>query len=361
MSAEPVADGTARPDSGGAPPVFVVSTGRCGSTLLTNMLRLNAEILSLSEFFGMLLTGPFPPGELTGPDYWALLSTPHPFVTMAYRAGAPIEEFLYSPGPGSRFAAQTGIPPILVTPLPHLTDEPQRLFDEIGPFTQALPPAPAATQHRRLFGWLRQRMGAKVWVERSGFSLRYLAQLMDLFPDARFVHLYRDGRECAYSMSRSGAFRLGTVWLRLHEALGVNPYLEDVPASVTVPESLIPLMPGSFDPAAFEAIDLPVEDFGRIWSDQVLTGLDALEQLPAERLLEVSYEYLVADTRGTLARLAAFIGVEASAPWIESASGLVSSRAPRWRALPEADREKLVLACDKAMSRLYPGYARAVS
>jgi hypothetical protein len=33
------------------PGVIVVSTGRCGSTMLSNMLRLNPEILSLSEFF----------------------------------------------------------------------------------------------------------------------------------------------------------------------------------------------------------------------------------------------------------------------------------------------------------------------
>jgi hypothetical protein len=33
------------------PGVFVVSTGRCGSTMLSNMLRLNPGILSLSEFF----------------------------------------------------------------------------------------------------------------------------------------------------------------------------------------------------------------------------------------------------------------------------------------------------------------------
>jgi hypothetical protein len=40
------------------PGTFVVSTGRCGSTMLTNMLRLNPDILSLSEFFSLLLPDP---------------------------------------------------------------------------------------------------------------------------------------------------------------------------------------------------------------------------------------------------------------------------------------------------------------
>jgi Sulfotransferase family len=337
-------------------PVFAVSTGRCGSTLLSNMLRLHPGILSLSEFFGMLLSGPFPPGELTGDDYWRLLSTPHEFVTMAYRAGAPIEEFLYQPGPDARFNATTGIPPILVTSLPHLTDQPQQLYDDIETFARRLDPADAATQHRRLFDWLAGRRSADIWIERSGFSLRYLPDLIRLFPDARFIHLYRDGRECAYSMSRSGAFRLGIAWLRLEEALGVNPYLHEVPPSATVPADLAPLMPGAFDLAAFEAIKLPVEDFGHTWADEIVNGLDVLEQLPAGQLLQFSYEQLITDPGGALGQLTEFTGLgNAPADWIERASGLVSKRPQQWLVLPEEEREKLDAICRPAMARLYPG------
>ena len=32
-------------------PVFTVSTGRCGSTLLSEMVRLNPRVLSAPEFF----------------------------------------------------------------------------------------------------------------------------------------------------------------------------------------------------------------------------------------------------------------------------------------------------------------------
>ena len=104
---------TARPD------VFVVSTGRCGSTMLSNMLRLNPEILSLSEFFSLLMPDPFPAGELDAAAYWRLLSEPWVFFRHLYRLGLRVPEFLYVPGPGSRFTAATGIPPILVTALPH--------------------------------------------------------------------------------------------------------------------------------------------------------------------------------------------------------------------------------------------------
>lgn len=343
----------AEPGSQTFSPVFAVSTGRCGSTLLSDMLRLNDRVLSLSEFFGLLLSGPFPEGEITAQRYWELLSTPHPFVSSAYRVGAPIEEFLYRPGPGRRFDASTGIPPVLVTALPHLSDDPETLYAAVEEFVATLEPAGIAEQHRRLFDWLAVRFGARVWVERSGFSLRHVPQLVELFPDARFIHLYRDGRESAYSMSRSGAFRLGAVYGRLQQALGVNPYLQEVPEDVTVPPELVPLMPATFDLAAFEAVELPAEEFGRLWSEQIVTGLDGLRQVPAGRVFQIGYEQLTEQTAATLARIADFIGpVDCPPDWIDAAAALVSHRPSGWRSLPEAEREKLDLACRDAMELL---------
>jgi hypothetical protein len=134
------------------PGVFVVSTGRCGSTMLSNMLRLNPDVLSLSEFLSLLMPDPLPPGEMDAAAYWRLLSEPWTFFRHAYRLGLRVPEFLYRPGPGSRFTPATGIPPILTTALPHLSGDPERLYDEVEAFVAGLSPAPAAVQHRRLFG-----------------------------------------------------------------------------------------------------------------------------------------------------------------------------------------------------------------
>jgi hypothetical protein len=51
----------------------------------------------------------------------------------------------------------------------------------------------------------------------------YTGQLSDAFGDARFVHLYRDGRECAYSFSRHPLYRLGAVEAMLYSRLGISP------------------------------------------------------------------------------------------------------------------------------------------
>src|SRR5258708_7822124 len=113
------------------PGVFVVSSGRCGSTMLSNMLRLNPGILSLSEFFSLLMPGPLPAGGLDAAAGWGLLSEPWVFFRRLSRLGPRVREFLYVPGPGSGFTAAAGIPPVLVTALPHLSGDPEGLYDDV--------------------------------------------------------------------------------------------------------------------------------------------------------------------------------------------------------------------------------------
>jgi len=335
------------------PGVFVVSTGRCGSTMLSNMLRLNPEILSLSEFFSLLMPDPFPAGELDAAAYWRLLSEPWVFFRHAYGLGLRVPEFLYVPGPGSRFTPATGIPPILTTALPHLSDDPEGLYDEVESFVAGLAPGSAAAQHRCLFGWLCDRLGARAWIERSGSSLLYMSQLTDLFGDAKFVHLYRDGRECAYSFSRHPLYRLGTVSAMLGARLGMSPYMGDEKPPEQVPPDLRPFMPETFDHEAFERFEVPVAQAGQFWSDMIMPALDVLATLPAERVLQLSYEDLAAEPRQALLRLVRFAGLPETDPgWLDRAAQLVEPRSSRWPALPQDQIDEVTQVCEPAMRRL---------
>jgi hypothetical protein len=336
------------------PGVFVVSTGRCGSTMLSSMLRLNPDLLSLSEFFSLLMPDPLPPGELDAAAYWRLLSEPWMFFRHAYQLGLRVPEFLYLPGPGSRFTPVTGIPPILVTALPHLSDDPEGLYDEIAAFVAGVTPASAAVQHRRLFGWLCDRLGARAWVERSGSSLLYMSQLADAFRDVKFVHLYRDGRECAYSFSRHPLYRLGAVDRMLHSRLGMSPYLADDGPPARVPPDLRPFMPETFDRAVFERFEMPVVEAGQFWSDMITPALDVLGSLPAGRVLQLSYEDLVTEPRQALLRIARFAGLRGQdAAWLDRAVRLLDPRPPRWTTLPQQQISELARVCEPAMRRLY--------
>lgn len=221
-------------------------------------------------------------------------------------------------------------------------------------FVAGLTPASAAVQHRRLFGWLCDRIGVRAWVERSGSSLLYLSQLANLFRDAKFVHLYRDGRECAYSFSRHPLYRLAAVETMLDRRLGMSPYMADDKPPEQVPPDLRPFMPETFDREAFARFEIPVTDAGRFWSDMIIPALDVLASLPTERVLQVSYESLVTQPRQTLLQLARFADLPDTHPgWLDRAIQLAEPRSPRWTTLPQEQINDLTRVCEPAMRRLY--------
>lgn len=323
----------------GSPPssLIVVCTGRCGSTLLSNMVRLHPEVLSLSELFVLLGPRAFEPGLVTGERFWEILSVPDQYHTMMLRGGLGFKEWLYQPAPGRRYTAETGVPPIVFVTLPHLTDEPEALFDELAEWVPSLEPRPIGEQFARLFGWLCRRFGRTVWMERSGTSLGWVSSVAALFPEARIVHLHRDGRECAVSMSLHNGFKL--------LALVRGGW---VPDGVAWP----PSAERPFDIGAFDRARPPAWMLGGAWSDMVVEGSRQLMELEPGRVSTMRYEALVADPADELRRLVRLCGWAEDEEWVSRASALVVPQEPRWVRLPEAERTALVEACAPGMALL---------
>lgn len=341
---------------GPRPPVFVVSSGRCGSTLVSNMLRLHPDILSLSEFLIMLMPGAFAGGfaPIHGPQFWALLSTPRKRMSLMYKLGIVFDEVLYRPGPGRRFTTETGVPPILLTALPHLTDEPEALYDEIHDFVIAQGAHTVGQHYLLLFDWLRQRFDRKVWVERSGSILANLGDLMANFPDARYVHLYRDGRECAISMASHSAFRLSMITGELASHIGIDPFNTDEPPNGEVPPELRMLMPDSFDVGEFWNHQVSLASLGNSWTIQETNGIGMLAQVPPGRVLQLRYEDLVARPQNELTNLMRFLGLpEPTDEYLRSAAAIVKVKPPKWPQLPDEERRQLDVSCRFAMGLLY--------
>ncbi|TMD09980.1 MAG: sulfotransferase [Chloroflexi bacterium] len=327
-------------------PVVVVGTGRCGSTLISSILRLHQAVLSLSEFFVSLSPSAFPSHPVDAASFWSILSTPRLKPIVMMRNGLTIDEFLYRPGPHTRFNTETGIPAICLTTLPHLTDDPDGLYEEIEVFVQAMRTNIVGEQYRQLFEWLKRRFGRTIWVERSGGSLRFVADLLTTFPEAQFVHIARDGRECALSMSRHHAFRLAVITAELRRWLGVDPYHSPVrPEGVKLPPDLDALCPERFDVDVYHNYTIPIEHFGVLWSTQMITGLRHLARVVPHRVLTIRYEDLIASPREELRRLQEFVGFDADEAWLDRASGLVRRNPLHWPELPEPDRARLELAC----------------
>jgi putative sulfotransferase len=199
-------------------------------------------------------------GDVTASSnrFWEIIGTPYRKQNLMLRQGVAMKEVLYPCAPTSRFNAQKGVPAILQTTLPHLTQDHDRLFDEIRRFVLSRESVHIEEHYSGLFTWLQERFQRRVWVERSGSSLRIVGRLSHLFPEARFVHIVRDGRDCGLSMSRHLGFRMVLLAFLLTEILGCDPF-ENTDRSGTkdLPDDLYPLLPEHFDPQAFLEYEPP--------------------------------------------------------------------------------------------------------
>jgi putative sulfotransferase len=347
------------------PPAFVVGTGRCGSTMVSNMLREHPRLASLSEFFSLVtdlggrIAESFPEGAIDSTHFWRLVAAPHAKQTLMHREDVAMPEVLYRPGPGRRFTAEGGVPAIMQTTLPHLSDDPEQLFDEARDFVLAQPPAPAAVHYARLFGFLAQRQGKQGWVERSGGSLRLVRRLHRAFPDARFVHVTRNGRDCAVSMSQHLGFRMALVSMALTEFLGADPFESaDRRWAADIPDEFAPFLPEAFEREAFLRHETAPSLCAHYWSGEIVEGLRDLAEVPSDRVLTLRYEDFLEAPEPTIRRLVAFLDKESvDEAWIRQVARTVRAARSAWTELPPRERERLRRACEPgfaALSELYP-------
>lgn len=308
----------------------VVGTGRCGSTALSRVLRLHPQVLSLNEFFATFDPEPFPEGTLDGEEFWRLLAAPRPFADRIIRTGPDFPELLYHRGEGRFSAFDGGIPAISLMTLPHLTDEPDVLFDKLEPVVRAGEPRPVADHYRALFDLLGDWLGSHAIVERSGASLGRVPLLRKHFPEARFLHLYRDGPDCAVSMSKHPAFRLF--------CMRDDPELAEA------------MRDESVDLARVLARPLPLTAFGRLWSDMIVEGLRNLDGAPCARL---SYESLLTDPEAALTGVARYLGVDPVPGWLAAGQRLLGAgRSGQAGELALTDQEGLRNACEPGTAAL---------
>jgi putative sulfotransferase len=297
--------------------------------MVSDLLRAHSDVLSLSQFFIQLYGPRFQEGLLDGSQFWQLLSAANPYITMMLRHGLTFPQFLYPVSTTSRYTLETGIPGILGTALPYLTDDYETVYDELQLAVSEFPPDSIDGHYTRLFAWLKRRFGRKVCVERSGISLPLVPELARLFPDAKFLHIARDGRACALSMSRHHGFRLMAILMLLKEALGIDPTTSNDRTKIdALSKDLQRLLPENFDIDVYQAYDIPIEVFGKMWSQLMITGVRSLLALPEEQVMTISYEQLLAEPERYMKQMMTFI--DPSLPtdgWISSTSTLIRQTA----------------------------------
>ena len=344
-------------------PTFIVATGCCDTAMVSGMLREHPDVLSLSEFFAQVAelitpaaaTEAFSPDAMDGRRFWSIIAAFRPYFCFARRHGVPIPELLYScDNPNSRFSPLTGVPAILNAALPHLTDDPDALFDALQAEVKMWPRAPIGEHYRHLFGWLATRFDKRTWIERSNGSLNMTQSFLAIFPDARIIHIARDGRDAALAMREHIGFRLSVTLISLEQFLGVNPLGSSDRSHIgRVPAELQRFLPEPFDANAFRSFQIPLPVCGRSWAQQIEGGLKILGTVPVDRLLTLRYEDFFVDPKGQLDRFAAFLGEEfVDEEWSARCAATVRPPRSTWRDLPKEEGRALTEACRPGFEQL---------
>jgi sulfotransferase family protein len=339
-----------------APITFVVSTGRAGSTLLSRMLALHPQVLSISEFFsvlqGVIRRYPYPDDDLDGAGLWRLVTAPDPLADAMVRDGQAVPEMFYPYGTG-RFKAETGIPNICHSTLSLLSDDPDRLYDELAARVPSWPLRSANDQYRALFALLAEILGRPVIVERSGGSVVMLRRIRRQFPDARIVFMHRNGPDTALSMSRFPMFKLGMLAVRAVELANLPPNADLNEIQAALPEEFKGILSPPYDLSCLPGMHLPPVQFGERWSEMIEFATSVLAQCPAEIQSQLSYEGLLADPAAELTRLAGFLGVPAEQDWLDASAKLIGpNRAAAAREHDAQVMAQLIAACEPGKQAL---------
>ena len=322
--------------------------------MVSEILNRHQDVLSLSEFFSSLGLSAFTGKKVSGEHMWRMYSASGKRMSLVARKS--ISELLYSvDDPGARFDADT-LPRIMAISLPHLTDRYEDLYDEVGQFVRAQPKAFPSDHYRALFSWLGTTLKKKVWVERHGLSLMMASRLLRHFPEARVVHMFRDGRETIFSMSNHPVFRVVLALIRRARRWGIDSYhlLERIERNDWLSHMMDQLRwkYADMDRLLSEPSTLP--EFGEFWSNMIETGHRVFGHFGPDRLLNLRFEDIQEHPEREIRRLIEFISPELySKSYIAEVARIPRPPSPSKFDRLDPDRQHAVTeACRPGLERL---------
>jgi putative sulfotransferase len=328
------------------PPVHViVSAGRSGSTLISDILDEHPDVVSVSEFFlGLWTCGIHHRDQpIDAPDFCHILRSGLPTQNLLAHLGISIGENRYPfTRNGMRYAATDALPYPLLSALPRLSDDPDALFDTIIAAVLKRDGEKAGQHIEVALKVMASAGSGKIIVERSGGSLANVDHVFNLMPDLKPVVLLRDGLATALSMSKHPAFRHHIIRIFLANKLGHDPYLSGhLDGADTLPPALRCMMPDMITRARFEGIKIPVRAFGLSWSSAIRTG----QKLLQDPVPSIAYEDLCEDPERVLRALTRILGVDAPTDWLARATAMVRPQSSAIEGLPADELAELTAAC----------------
>lgn len=318
---------------------LILSSGRCGSTLLSNLIATEPETLSVPESLVVRQDELWQADRtLTGAEYWRLLSVPSGQWKATLRLGVLSDEFCYPEG-GRWSGDMAPLPPILMSTLPALTDDPDALFDQLDDRVPRFPKQSLAQHYAMLFDLMAALHGRRRWVERSGGSSSLAEPLLGQLPLDKVVYLTRDMAPTAASMSRHSSYQFVVIRMEMIMRYGFDPYADSADTEnllgggQPVPDDMRPLLPEELTRETLADRGGRIEQHKLLWAGMRMTAERALAAHPPRQLLRLRYEDLMAAPVERLTELAEFLGFADPAGWAASSATRVR---PSGRPAPES-------------------------
>ncbi|MFI7437202.1 sulfotransferase domain-containing protein [Micromonospora haikouensis] len=299
---------------------IIISNGRCGSTLLSDLIHEEPDTLSAQEFFMSVTPWARSAEVITGAEYWAVLASPKPELATLFRIGLPPKEVRY-PTTGRWAGRMTELPRILAITLSKLTDDPDTLFDQLAERVPSFGTQSVARHHSDFLDLLATLTGKTRWVERSGGSSHLAPHLLKGFPDCKIVYLTRNREDTAKSMSRHSSFQLIQLRVEFLGRCGLDPFR--VTDADDVPADLQPFLPHRLTAEALRERGEDMRRYLGLCAFMTSQADQALADVPPEHLLRMRYEDLVADPVGELTQLGEYLEFPEAAQWAERVAGRV--------------------------------------
>ncbi|GAB1643161.1 sulfotransferase domain-containing protein [Krasilnikovia sp. MM14-A1259] len=304
---------------------IIISNGRCGSTLLSDLIADEPQTCSAQEFFMSVAPWNRSSEIITGPAYWDVLSGPKEELSVLFRIGVPPKEVRY-PSTGRFAGDMLTLPRILAITLSKLTDDPDTLFDALGERVRQFPTQRVGAHHQAFLDLLAELTGKQRWVERSGGSSQVTPSLLENYPTAKIVYLTRDWTATARSMSRHSSFQLVQLRVEAVGRFGLDPLT--LPAGTPVPDEVAQYLPDRLTADFLRERGNDLKRFMALCAFMSSQAEQALADNPPAQLHRIAYEDLVADPAGQLTTLGEFLGFADPGGWAASVADRVRRPEP---------------------------------
>ena len=275
---------------------FLVGAGRSGTTLLYKLLCLHPKVAYISNYESRTDWIPYGvASRLTSHRLGAKVNSWFDRGRNASFTQRPLRKRIFpTPAEGEAVYERRGIP----------------LFPRQGD--------PAAIDGEGLrgdFDKIRRRMGAEIMLSKRTANNRRIPILESIFPEARYVHVIRDGREVADSLTKVDWWRQHVLW---------------------------------WDGRTAEQLERCGEErlaiAARNWAYEMNELQKGLASVPPDRILEVRYDQVLSDPVGQMHTILRFLGVRPTEEYEDAILSLrLYSRPSAWQTRWSADQLEMVM------------------